>query len=185
MRSRLTKSMNLASSSHGGCSEQAGQEVSECLSDDNYEGKRDKKPLSEADNQEEEEVAAEVPPAACTPAIPSPSPMVVKEMEEMFLRLGFSQAAVLMLVEDQGMNSPWTLASFSDEDITIICDMIYRPGGLVNRRTLLEATRFLSWPQRFANSWHSCSRQCSIVRRTTGFRTSTAHLCCSTNINES
>ena len=48
--------------------------------------------LHEANNQGEEDEA-------------------VTEMEEMFLRLVFSQAVVLKLVDDQGIDYPWTLAS--------------------------------------------------------------------------
>ena len=57
-------------------------------------------------------------------------------MEEMFLRLGFSQTVAMKLVDDQGIDSPWTLASLFDEDIVTICDMIRRPGGLVSGKTL-------------------------------------------------
>ena len=72
---------------------------------------------------------------AHAPAAPSQPPTIVKEMEEIFLRLGFSQAVVLKLVDGQGIDSPWTLASLSDEDITIICDIICRPSGLVSGKT--------------------------------------------------
>ena len=68
--------------------------------------------------------------------MPSPHPTIVKETEEMFLRLGFSQAVVLKLVEDQGIDSPWTLTSLSKEDIATICDMIHRSCGLVSGKTL-------------------------------------------------
>ena len=53
----------------------------------------------------------------------------------MFLRLGFSQAVVPKLVDDQGIDYPWTLASLFDEDITVICNMIHRPGRLVSWKT--------------------------------------------------
>ena len=42
------------------------------------------------------------------------------EMQEMFLILGFSLMVAKKLVEDQGIDSPWTLASLSDENITAI-----------------------------------------------------------------
>ena len=35
------------------------------------------------------------------------------------------------LVYDQGVDSPWILANLSDKNITVICDVIRRPGGLV------------------------------------------------------
>ena len=56
-------------------------------------------------------------------------------MEEMFLRLGFSQAVVQKLVEDHGIDYQKTLVSLSDEDIARICDMICRPGELVSGET--------------------------------------------------
>ena len=39
------------------------------------------------------------------------------------------------LVDDQRIDSPWTLANLSDNNITKICDVIRKPGGLVGRRT--------------------------------------------------
>ena len=136
MRSRPTRSANLASLSCGGDDKQVGQEVPECPSDDDHEDERDEKSLSEANDQGEKKEAVKVPLAACNPAASSLQPTVVKEMEDMFFRLGFNQAEVLKLVEDQGIDSPWTLASLSDEDITAICDMINRPSGLVSGKTL-------------------------------------------------
>ena len=55
-------------------------------------------------------------------------------MEEMFLRLGFSQTAAMKLLDDQEINSPWTLASLSDKDIANTCVVIKRPGNLVSRK---------------------------------------------------
>ena len=52
---------------------------------------------------------------------------IIKEMEEMFLRLGFIQTVAIKLVDDQGIDSPWTLASLSDKDIAAIYDIIHRP----------------------------------------------------------
>ena len=70
--------------------------------------------------------------ARCMPATVRPLPTTIEEMEEMFLRLGFSQTVAMKLVDDQGIVSLWTLASLSDEDIAAICDVIRRPGGLVS-----------------------------------------------------
>ena len=135
MRSRLSRSTNLASLSCEGDGEKARQEVPECLIDDDHKDEGDKKSLSEANDQGEEGEAVKALPVACTPAVPSLPPTKVKEMEEMFLSLRFSQAVVLKLVEYQGIDSPLTLASLSDDNITAICDVIYRPGGLVSRKT--------------------------------------------------
>ena len=74
-------------------------------------------------------------PVACTLATSSPPPTIVEDMAEMFLRLGFSQALVLKLVDDQEIDFPWTLVSLSDGDITAICDVIHRPGGLMSGKT--------------------------------------------------
>ena len=82
---------------------------------------------------------------AHVPAVQSLPPTVVKKMEEMFLRLGFSQAVVLKRVDDQGIDSPQTLANLSDEDIADICNVIHRHGGLVSGKTLDRGNRFLSW----------------------------------------
>ena len=58
-----------------------------------------------------------------------------QKMEEMFLRLGFSQTVAMKIVDDQGKDSPWTLTILSDEDIVAICDMIRRPGDIVSGKT--------------------------------------------------
>ena len=60
----------------------------------------------------------------------------IEEMEEMFLRLNFSQTVAMKLVDGQEIDSPLTIASLSDKDIATICNMIHRPGGLVSRNTL-------------------------------------------------
>ena len=41
----------------------------------------------------------------------------------------------MKLVDDQGIDSLWTLASISDEDIATICGMICRPGRFVSEKT--------------------------------------------------
>ena len=38
------------------------------------------------------------------------------------------------LMEYQGMDSPGIIASLSDGDITVVCDVIKRPDGLVSGR---------------------------------------------------
>ena len=48
----------------------------------------------------------------------------------MFLRLLFSQIMAEQLVDDHGIVSPWILDSLSYKDITVICDVITRTGGL-------------------------------------------------------
>ena len=64
-----------------------------------------------------------------------PPPPTVKKMGEMFLRLDFSQTMAMKLVDVKGIDSPWTLANISDEDIATVCDMICRPSRSVSRKT--------------------------------------------------
>ena len=109
--------MNLASSSCGGDGKQTRQEIPEHPDGDNYDEDKDKKSLSEANKQKEEDVTKTVQLVRCTLAAPSLPPMIIKEMEEMFLRLGFSQTVAMKLVDDQGIDSPQTLANLSNEDI--------------------------------------------------------------------
>ena len=47
-------------------------------------------------------------------------------------QLDFSQMMTQKPVEDQGIDSPWTMARFSDTDISEICEVIRRPGGLAS-----------------------------------------------------
>ena len=56
------------------------------------------------------------------------------QMEEMFLRLGFSQTVAMKQVDDQWIDSPWTLASLSDKYITPMHDVIRSPGGLLSKK---------------------------------------------------
>ena len=39
---------------------------------------------------------------------------------------------VQKLVDDQGIDFPWTLTSLSGKDITAICNVIRKPGGMVS-----------------------------------------------------
>ena len=119
--------MNLASSSHG---MMANKPDNNCDEDEN------EKSLSEVNKQKEEDVVEMLPPEGCALATQSLSPPVDEEMEEMFLRLNFSQAVAMKLVDEQGIDSPWTLASLSDANIATICNMIDRLGRLVSRTTL-------------------------------------------------
>ena len=52
-------------------------------------------------------------------------------MKDMFPTLGFSQMVAQKLMDDQGIGSIRILASLSDKNITVFCDVIRRPGGLV------------------------------------------------------
>ena len=62
--------------------------------------------MREANKQKEEDEAVQVLPVVHALVMPSLPPTVVKEMEKMFLRLGFCQAVVLKVVDDQGTEYP-------------------------------------------------------------------------------
>ena len=159
MRLRPTGSVNLTRSSHGGDGQQTRQEVPECQDGDGHDEDEDKKSLSKANKHKEEDKAATVPPARCTLAAPSPPPTNAKEMEEMFIRLVFSQAVILKLVDDQGIDSPQTLGSLSDEDIFIICKIIQWPGDLASSGKVPDRGESDLCPgQKISNLWHSCSK---------------------------
>ena len=64
------------------------------------------------------------------------TPTVKQLMEMKFLRLCFSQTVARKLVEDQGIDSLWILASLSGKDIATIYDMVCRFNGLVSGKTL-------------------------------------------------
>ena len=118
--------MNLPSLSHGGNCKQDRPEVPEHPDGDNSDAKEDKKSPSDAAEQEEEDEDDPVPLVRCTPPAESQSLTITKEMEEIFLRLGFSLTVAMKLVDDQGIDSPWTLASLSDKEIANICNVIRR-----------------------------------------------------------
>ena len=80
-------------------------------------------------------MAEMAPLERCTLATQSLPPTFMKEMEEMFLRLGFSQTVAMKLGDDQGLESSWTLASLSEKDIATICYVIDRLSGLVSGKT--------------------------------------------------
>ena len=86
--------------------------------------------MNEADKKEEGEDET-APLVRYTPAAKSPPPTIIKEMEEMFLRLGFNQIVDMKLVDDQRIDFPQTLASLSDEEIAAICNVIQESGMLV------------------------------------------------------
>ena len=85
-----------------------------------------------------------VPLARCAPATESPPPTIIEEMKEVFLKLEFSQRVAMKLVDDQGIDSPWTLASISDKDITTICNMSQRPGGFASSGKMLDRENQIS-----------------------------------------
>ena len=127
--------MNLASLSHGGDDNQDRQEVPEYPDGDNCDMEEDEESPSGANKEkEEEEEVVPVMLGRCVPATES-LPSIIKEMEKIFLDLGFNQVVAQKLVDDQEIDSSKTLTSLSDEDITAICDVIRRPGGLVGNKT--------------------------------------------------
>ena len=59
-------------------------------------------------------------------ATESPPPTILEEIEDMFLILASTQSVDTKLVDDQGIESPQSLASLSDKDIASICNVIRR-----------------------------------------------------------
>ena len=135
MKSRLTRSMNLASLSHGGDCNQDRQEVPKHPDSDNCDMEGDKESPSGANKQKEKDEMVTAMPGRSTPAAECLPLTIIKQMEEMFFNLGFSQVVAEKLVYDQGIDSPWILASLSDKNITVICDVIRRCGELVGSKT--------------------------------------------------
>ena len=118
----------------------------------------------------------------CAPSLPQ---TIVEDMEEMFLGLCFSQAVAMKQLDDQGIDSPWTLASLSDEVITAICDMIHRPGRLVSGKTLDRGNQISALATKNLKLAAFMFKTLSTVPRTMISDVSTAHLCYSTGINGS
>ena len=88
-----------------------------------------------ANKENEEDKAASVVLGSCIPAAELLPLTINDDMQRMFLRLKSSSTVAQKLVEDQMTDSPRTLASRLDKDITVICDVIRSPVGLVEGRT--------------------------------------------------
>ena len=121
--------------------------------------------------------------ARCIPATESLPPTIVEEMEEMFLRLGFSQTVAMKLVDDQEIFSSKTLASLSDKDIAAICNVIRRPDGLVSgkmpergNQISILAAKNLKLTAFIIQLMKCCSRSMTLSL-------STPYLCCKTRIS--
>ena len=90
-------------------------------------------------------------------------------MKRMFLRLCFSQTVVRKLEEDQELDSPWTLASLSDEGISTIYEVICRFNGLVSGKTVDKGNQITVLPMKnpklvvlMFNTMEHCSRDYKI-----------------------
>ena len=166
MRLRPTRSTNLVS---GDDLNQDRQEVPEHPDCDDHEMEEQKESPSGANEQKEEDKVEIVLLAWWMTATESPPLNIIKEMEEMFLRLAFSQTVSIKLVVDQGIDSPWTLASLSDEDIVIVCNVSKRTGGLAgskmpdweNQISILAAKNLKLAAFMFKLMEH-CSKACDI-----------------------
>ena len=118
--------MNLASLSCGSDGNQNGKEDPEHEDGDGHDVEEDKESLKKANKEKEEKEVVTVTLGWCAPAAESLPLSIIKEMEDMFLRLGFSPTVAQKLVDDQRICFPWTLARLSDEIITVICDVFRR-----------------------------------------------------------
>ena len=97
MRSRLTRSTNLASSSQGGYDDQDRQKVPTCPDFDDCDIEENEEPLSGANEEKEEDNIVTVMLSRCATAIESLPPIAAKEMEG---RLCFSQKVAQKLMDD-------------------------------------------------------------------------------------
>ena len=107
---------------------------------------------------------------------------IIKEMEEMFLRLRFSQLVTQKLVDDQGIDSPRTLTDFSDLEIATICNVIRMPGGLVSGKmpdSKNQISILIAKNLELAAFMFKMMECCS---RTYGMRCINSTLCCRTSI---
>ena len=92
--------------SYGGDGNQDRQEDSECPDGDYHDEEKYKETLSGPDKQKEEDVVETVLLAKSVQATECPLMTIIKEMEEMFSWLGFSQTIAIKLVDDQVIDSP-------------------------------------------------------------------------------
>lgn len=128
--------MHTSQALHGGDGKGDGQEVLKCPDSEKHDIEEDEESPNGANKKKEEDEVVTVMLQRCTPAAESPPPTIFKEIEEIFVRLGFNQMIAQKLVEDQGIDCPQTLAGLSDEYITTIYDIIRRPEGLIDWRAL-------------------------------------------------
>ena len=97
---RPTRRPNLVSSSHGGNDDQDRQEVPEHPDGDNHDVEDKESPSETNKEKEADEVVTEML-GRCTPTEESLPLIIIKEKDEMFIRLGFSQTVTKKLVDDQ------------------------------------------------------------------------------------
>ena len=108
--------------SHESDGNQDRQEVPDLLDGDGHDVEKDKESSSGANKQKEDDEDNTVSSPSCTSAAESPP--------STFLRLGFSQTMAMKLVDDQGIDSPQTLASLSDGTLLLFATLIE---GLVDK----------------------------------------------------
>ena len=103
MMSRLTRNMNLGSSS---CRGMTSETDKRSLSIHHYDGKADQEFLSGANEEKVEDEVTTVMHGRHTLATESLPPTVEIKIQEVFLRLGFSHMMTKKLAEDEGKVSP-------------------------------------------------------------------------------
>ena len=91
--------MNLTSLSYWCDGNQDRQDVPECPDSDDCDVEEVKESPSGTNNEKEEEVI-NVMLGRCAPAAECPPLTIVEEIEEMFVRVGFSQMVAQKLVDD-------------------------------------------------------------------------------------
>ena len=139
-------------------SNQDGQEVHDHWEGDDNNGNKGKESPSRAEKEEKDDKADSIVLGNQMLITDCPPPTVEDEIQEMFLRLGFSQTVNQKLVKDEGIDSAQTLGSLSDEDISVIYEVIRRSGVLVSGMMPGKRNHIPYCWQRILSSLHSCSR---------------------------
>jgi hypothetical protein len=76
---------------------------------------------------------AELAMLGIEPIEPGMGAQVELRIYRMFMELGIQPAAAKALIKDQAITSLDTLKEMSEEEITILCKVIRRPGGSVEQ----------------------------------------------------
>ena len=120
--------------SHGGDGNQDGQDVHGHLEDDNHSYNEVKEPPSDSNKEKNDDLIHTIMIGNHMPAIEYLPLTINDEIKIMFLTLGYSQAMGQKPVEDQGIDSSWTLTSLFVDNVSAICEVIKRPDGIVSRK---------------------------------------------------
>ena len=65
-------------------------------------------------------------------------------LQDMYIQLGFSPKAVMLLITEQGLDSPERLRVPTDKNVDDICNVIRKPAARMLMGCLTEGSRFQS-----------------------------------------